>query len=95
MPGGEPDPEADQRQAEERREEQAPGDVANQLIADMVVLADLNLQAAVLVPLAEMFGYTTDIRSMTQGRASSTMELAHYAEVPPNVAEAVIANRSK
>jgi elongation factor G len=47
------------------------------------------------VPLAEMFGYTTDIRSMTQGRASSTMELAHYAEVPPNVAEAVIANRSK
>jgi elongation factor G len=47
------------------------------------------------VPLAEMFGYTTDIRSMTQGRASSTMELDHYAEVPPNVAEAVIANRSK
>lgn len=47
------------------------------------------------VPLAEMFGYTNDIRSMTQGRASSTMELAHYAEVPPNVAEAVIANRSK
>ena len=47
------------------------------------------------VPLAEMFGYTTDIRSMTQGRASSTMELAHYAEVPPHVAEAVIANRAK
>lgn len=47
------------------------------------------------VPLAEMFGYTTDIRSMTQGRASSTMELDHYAEVPPNVAEAVIANRAK
>lgn len=47
------------------------------------------------VPLAEMFGYTTDIRSMTQGRASSTMELDHYEEVPPNVAEAVIANRSK
>ncbi|MCB9822751.1 elongation factor G [Candidatus Nomurabacteria bacterium] len=47
------------------------------------------------VPLAEMFGYTTDIRSMTQGRASSTMELDHYAEVPSHVAEAVIANRSK
>lgn len=47
------------------------------------------------VPLAEMFGYTTDIRSMTQGRASSTMELAHYDEVPSHVAEAVIANRSK
>ncbi len=47
------------------------------------------------VPLAEMFGYTTEIRSMTQGRASSTMELDHYAEVPPHVAEAVIANRAK
>ena len=47
------------------------------------------------VPLSEMFGYTTDIRSMTQGRASSTMELDHYAEVPSHVAEAVIANRSK
>ena len=47
------------------------------------------------VPLSEMFGYTTDIRSMTQGRASSTMELAHYGEVPGHVAEAVIANRAK
>lgn len=47
------------------------------------------------VPLAEMFGYTTEIRSMTQGRASSTMELDHYAEVPSHVAEAVIANRAK
>ena len=47
------------------------------------------------VPLAEMFGYTTNLRSMTQGRASSTMELAHYADVPPNVAEAVIAKRAK
>ncbi|MBP9738429.1 elongation factor G, partial [Candidatus Saccharibacteria bacterium] len=47
------------------------------------------------VPLSEMFGYTTDIRSMTQGRASSTMELDHYAEVPSHVAEAVIANRAK
>ena len=34
------------------------------------------------VPLAELFGYTTDIRSMTQGRAASTMELDHYADVP-------------
>ncbi len=47
------------------------------------------------VPLAEMFGYTTNLRSMTQGRASSTMELDHYADVPPNVAEAVIAKRAK
>ncbi len=43
------------------------------------------------VPLAEMFGYTTDLRSMTKGRASSTMELDHYGEVPKSVAEAIIA----
>jgi elongation factor G len=45
------------------------------------------------VPLGEMFGYTTSLRSMSQGRASSTMELDHYAEVPPHVTEAVIAKR--
>lgn len=43
------------------------------------------------VPLAEMFGYTTNLRSMTQGRASSSMELDHYADVPNNVAEAIVA----
>ncbi|MEX0668233.1 MAG: elongation factor G [Candidatus Saccharimonadales bacterium] len=42
------------------------------------------------VPLAEMFGYTTDIRSMTQGRAVSSMELARYEEVPKNIAEELI-----
>jgi len=42
------------------------------------------------VPLAEMFGYATDLRSATQGRATFTMEPLKYAEVPPNVAEAVI-----
>jgi elongation factor G len=47
------------------------------------------------VPLAEMFGYTTDLRSMTQGRASSSMELANYGEVPNNVTEAIIAKRAK
>lgn len=41
------------------------------------------------VPLAEMFGYTGEIRSMTQGRASMTMEFDHYAVVPPNVAEEI------
>jgi elongation factor G len=39
------------------------------------------------VPLSEMFGYVTSLRSMTQGRASSTMEPSHYAEVPRNVEE--------
>ncbi len=48
-------------------------------------------QIAAYVPLGEMFGYTTNLRSMTQGRASSTMELDHYADVPPNVAEGIIA----
>jgi elongation factor G len=47
------------------------------------------------VPLGEMFGYTTNLRSMTQGRASSSMELDHYADVPNNVAEAIIAKNSK
>ncbi len=42
------------------------------------------------VPLAEMFGYSTDLRSATQGRATYTMEFTKYAEVPNNVAEAVI-----
>jgi elongation factor G len=45
------------------------------------------------VPLASMFGYTTDLRSMTQGRASSSMELDHYDQVPPNVAEEIIGQR--
>ena len=42
------------------------------------------------VPLAEMFGYATDLRSMSQGRATYSMEFAHYSQVPPNVAESVI-----
>ena len=42
------------------------------------------------VPLAEMFGYTTTLRSMTQGRAANSMEFDHYAEVPPNVAQEII-----
>jgi elongation factor G len=47
------------------------------------------------VPLASMFGYTNDLRSMSQGRAASTMELAQYEEVPPNVAQEIIEKRSK
>lgn len=47
------------------------------------------------VPLGEMFGYTTNLRSMSQGRASSSMELDHYADVPNNVADAIIAKHSK
>jgi elongation factor G len=43
-----------------------------------------------LVPLGEMFGYATSLRSMSQGRATFTMEFDHYAEAPNNIAEAVI-----
>ncbi len=43
------------------------------------------------VPLAEMFGYATDLRSMTQGRASYSMELSHYSEVPGNLALELVA----
>ena len=46
------------------------------------------------VPLAEMFGYSTTLRSLTQGRATYTMEFKHYAEAPKSVAEAVINKRS-
>ncbi len=45
------------------------------------------------VPLAEMFGYSTDLRSMSQGRATYSMEFKHYTEAPKNVAEAVIAKK--
>ncbi|MBI2771818.1 MAG: elongation factor G [Burkholderiales bacterium] len=47
------------------------------------------------VPLSEMFGYSTTLRSMSQGRATYTMEFKHYAEAPRNVAEAIVAARSK
>lgn len=46
------------------------------------------------VPLAEMFGYATDIRSKTQGRGIFSMEFSHYGEVPRNVAEAIISKNS-
>jgi len=48
------------------------------------------------VPLAEMFGYSTDLRSATQGRATYTMEFSKYAEAPKNVAEDIISkNQTK
>ncbi|KKQ40110.1 MAG: Elongation factor G [Candidatus Moranbacteria bacterium GW2011_GWF2_37_7] len=47
------------------------------------------------IPLAKMFGYATQIRSMSQGRASYSMEFSHYEEVPRNVAEEIIAGRVK
>jgi elongation factor G len=61
-------------------------------------MEDLSLgikEITAFVPLGEMFGYTTNLRSTTQGRASSSMELDHYADVPPNVANAIIAKNAK
>ena len=49
----------------------------------------------VLVPLSEMFGYSTSLRSMTQGRGSFNMEFSHYEEIPSNIAQAIIEGRKK
>ena len=48
---------------------------------------------AAKVPLAEMFGYATTLRSLTQGRASFTMEFDHYEEVPASIAQAIVEGR--
>jgi elongation factor G len=52
------------------------------------------LTVSAYVPLSEMFGYVTDLRSNTQGRATSTMQFERYDEVPPNIAEEIIEHRS-
>ena len=81
--------------------EEFMGDVIGDLNAKRGRIESMeDLQANVkeitaFVPLGEMFGYTTNLRSMTQGRASSSMELDHFADVPPNVAETIIAKHSK
>ena len=46
-----------------------------------------------LVPLSEMFGYATDLRSRTQGRGTFTMQFAHYEEVPKSIAESVVGKK--
>ena len=47
------------------------------------------------VPLSQMFGYATDMRSKTQGRGQYTMEPSHYTEVPKSIAEQIITSRQK
>jgi elongation factor G len=64
-------------------------------VESMDDLANGIRQITSFVPLGEMFGYTTNLRSMTQGRASSSMELDHYADVPGNVAQEIIAKSGK
>ena len=81
--------------------EEFMGDVIGDLnskrgrIESMEDLAAGVKEITAFVPLGEMFGYTTNLRSMTQGRASSSMELDHYADVPNHVTEAIIAKNSK
>ena len=52
-------------------------------------------QITATVPLSEMFGYSTDLRSRTQGRGQYTMEPSHFAEVPKGIQEKLLAGRSK
>jgi elongation factor G len=55
------------------------------------VTAKINTQVIkAKVPLAEMFGYVTDLRTLSSGRATSNMEFSHYSETPKNVAEDVL-----
>ena len=53
------------------------------------------IQIDAFVPLAEMFGYATDLRSRTQGRGNYTMEPSHYVQIPKSIAEKIIAGRTK
>jgi elongation factor G len=71
------------------------GDVIGDLNSRRGKIQSMNPRAGVqvieaLVPLAEMFGYATDLRSKTQGRATYTMQFAHYAQVPTNIAETIV-----
>jgi elongation factor G len=80
--------------------EQFMGDVIGDLNAKRGQIQEMEERAGArivnaMVPLSEMFGYATDLRSMTQGRASYSMEFAHYGEVPNNVAQTIIEGRGK
>lgn len=54
----------------------------------MMILAVKKVRAE--VPLSEMFGYATDLRSKTQGRATYSMEFKHYSEAPKHIADAIV-----
>jgi elongation factor G len=80
--------------------EQFIGDVIGDLNAKRGQVQDMTERGGArvvnaTVPLSEMFGYSTSLRSMTQGRASYSMEFSHYGEVPNNVALTIVEGRSK
>ncbi len=75
--------------------EEFMGDVIGDLNARRGKIQGMTPRAGVqvieaLVPLAEMFGYATDLRSKTQGRATYTMQFGHYAQVPNNIADTIV-----
>ena len=79
--------------------EQYMGDVIGDLSSRRGRIENLEMHSGVQqikarVPLSEMFGYSTDLRSKTQGRGTYTMEFANYEEVPKNISEAIIAKAS-
>jgi len=76
--------------------EEYMGDIIGDLNSRRGRVSGMNIRGAgrviaAQVPLSEMFGYSTDIRSKTQGRATYTMQFAHYEEVPKNISEQIIA----
>jgi len=76
--------------------EEYMGDVIGDLSSRRGRVQGMNMRGSgrvitALVPLSEMFGYATDIRSKTQGRATYTMQFEHYEEVPKNISEQIIA----
>jgi elongation factor G len=74
------------------------GDITGSIMSKrgMIEGTSMRGQAQVItakIPLAEMFGYTTALRSMTSGQGSSTMEFDHYEVVPPNVEKTIVEAR--
>ena len=80
--------------------EEYMGDVIGDINSRRGQIAGMEARGAVQaisakVPLSEMFGYATDLRSRTQGRGQYTMQRSHYAEIPKSIAEKIISNRTK
>ncbi|MBD3359694.1 MAG: elongation factor G [Candidatus Buchananbacteria bacterium] len=80
--------------------EEFMGDVIGDLNSKRATIAEMSDRGPMkvidgMVPLAEMFGYATNLRSMTQGRATYSMEFDHYAEVPKNVTQNIIEGKTK
>ncbi|MGB2578250.1 elongation factor G [Elusimicrobium simillimum] len=76
------------------------GDIIGDLSARRAQIGEMGMRTNVRfvraeVPLSEMFGYATTVRSLSQGRASFTMEPSHYAEVPANVAKTIIEKKTE